>query len=231
MAAIEDAQERWGTIRARGRTRGIVALVVVLVVLVAIGVFAKSNAGLVVVALVVAVLIVSTIVVLVGRSKTGLTITPEWKPEVDRSVDDDFDDDDDRSEDRSAQVASDDDADRVVAADPVRRLDAQILGADLTKLGQVVSPKLAKSYAVGTLVLEGPEIVWEPGTASQAVGIESLATAPDQVCVVEAAPLWGSWALVRVATVAGDEWCMRVPGSVDLSPAFAELGLTFQRSS
>lgn len=232
VAGIEEAQERWGTIRTRGRTRGIVALVVVLVVLVAIGVFAKSNAGLVVVALIVVAVIIGTIIVLVGKSRTGLSITPEWKPEVDRDAEDDFDAaDDGGTADQPEQVASVDDADQEAVSDPVRRLDAQILGADLTKLGQVVSPKLAKSYAVGTLVLEGPEIVWEPGTASQAVGIENLSTAPDQVSVVEAAPLWGSWALVRVATVTGDEWCMRVPGSVDLSPAFAELGLTFQRSS
>ena len=31
---------------------------------------------------------------------------------------------------------------------------------------------------------------------------------------------------MRIATAEGAEWCMRIPGSVDLSPAFAELGLT-----
>lgn len=227
VAAIEEAQTRWGVIQARGRTRGIIALVVVVVVLVAIAVLAKSNAGIVVVGLVIVAVIVGTIVVVVGKSKTGLSITPEWKPEVERG-DDDFDDD--MAEGAGADEARGAEPDEAAAPDPVRRLDAQILGGDLTKLGQVVSPKLAKSYAVGTLVLEGPEIVWEPGAASRAMGIDDLKTAPDQVSVVEAAPLWGSWALVRVATAGGDEWCMRVPGSVDLSPAFAELGLTLHRS-
>ncbi len=113
----------------------------------------------------------------------------------------------------------------------MRRLDAQILGADLAKLGQVVTPKLAKSYAVGTLVLEGNAVVWEPGASSRAAGIESLTAAPNQVASIEAAPLWGSWGLVRLATAGGDEWCMRVPGSVDLSPAFADLGLSVRKAS
>lgn len=230
VAGIEDAQARWGVIQSRGRVKGIIALVIVVAIVVAIALLAKSNAGMVLIGVILAAIAVGAIVVAVGKNKTGLSITPEWKPETSRDTYDDFDEDRaDQAEtpdvDRAASVDADD------AADPVRRLDAQILGADLSKLGQVVSPKLAKSYAVGTLVLEGSDIVWEPGAASRAIGIENLSTAPQQVSVVEAAPLWGSWGLLRVATAGGDEWCMRVPGSVDLSPAFADLGLTLRRSS
>ena len=65
--------------------------------------------------------------------------------------------------------------------------------------------------------------------ASRGLGIEKLSIAPSQVSIVERAPLWGSWALVRIASADGGEWCLRVPGSVDLSPAFAELGLTVKQ--
>lgn len=231
MAGIQEAQNRWAEIQARGRVRGIVALVIAVVVVLAIALLAGSSAAPILIGVIVALVIIGAIVVSVGKRKTGLAITPEWKPEVSR--DDDYDDldadetviDEDDTSSAASNVASDTDT------EPVRRLDAQILGADLSKLGQVISPKLAKSYAVGTLVLEGSSIVWEPGAVSRAAGIENLSTAPDQVSVVEAAPLWGSWGLIRVATAGGDEWCLRVPGSVDLSPAFAELGLTVHKAA
>lgn len=229
MAGIEEAKDRWSAIHARGRTRGIIALVVAVVVLLAIAVLAGENASYVLAGIVVVLLAIGAIVVYVGRRKTGLSITPEWKPEAEADYDDlDLDDDADGAVDGEVADASADDS--PVTAEPVRRLDAQILGTDLLKLGQVISPKLEKSYAVGTLVLEGSDIVWEPGAVSRAAGIKELVTAPDQVSTVESTSLWGSWGLVRVATAAGDEWCMRVPGSVDLSPAFAELGLTLHRS-
>ncbi len=229
-------------IQTRGRVRGIVALVVAVVVVLAIAIFAKTNAAPVFIGVIAVLVIAGAIMIAIGKRKTGLSITPEWKPETTRDDDDDaYDDLDDPSDDIDAPetpAAADDGANTPTSADqdangaePVRRLDAQILGADLSKLGQVISPKLAKSYAVGTLVLEGPSIVWEPGAVSRAAGIDDLVTAPEQVSVVEAAPLWGSWALIRVATAGGDEWCLRVPGSVDLSPAFAELGLTVHKTT
>lgn len=236
MPGIKEAQARWEEIHARGRTRGIIALVVVVAVLLAIAFVAGSNASTVVLVVVGVAIVALVAVAVIGRRVTGLSITPEWKPEP---VADDLDDYDDDFDDEG--IDAPDDADDPVAAEadqddfddegaePVRRLDAQILGADLSKLGQVVSPKLAKSYAVGTLVLEDSAVVWKPGAVSRAAGIDELSTAPEQVSTVEAAPLWGSWALVRVATTEGDEWCMRVPGSVDLAPAFAELGLTLHR--
>ncbi len=215
------------------------ALVIAVLVILAIAVLAQAHAAIVAIIVVAVVVIAVAIVATIGKKQTGLSLTPEWKPEVDRDAFDEEDDEQARpadeaddaadnssggAEGQGAQAASqpDDQSD----AEPIRRMDAQILGGDLSKLGQVVSPKLAKSYAVGTLVLEGPDVVWVPGAASKAIGIEELSAAPDQVSAVEAAPLWGSWALIRVATAGGDEWCMRVPGSVDLSPAFAELGLT-----
>lgn len=242
MAGIQEAQARWAVIQTRGRVRGIVALVVAVVVVLAIAIFAKTNAAPVFIGVIAVLVIAGAIMIAIGKRKTGLSITPEWKPETTRDDDDDaYDDLDDPSDDIDAPetpAAADDGANTPTSADqdangaePVRRLDAQILGADLSKLGQVISPKLAKSYAVGTLVLEGPSIVWEPGAVSRAAGIDDLVTAPEQVSVVEAAPLWGSWALIRVATAGGDEWCLRVPGSVDLSPAFAELGLTVHKTT
>ncbi|HET8931711.1 MAG TPA: hypothetical protein VFN21_13705 [Acidimicrobiales bacterium] len=220
-------------IQSRGRVRGIIALIIVVVIVLAIAVLAGSNASYVMIGVIAALLLLGAIMVVVGKRRTGLSITPEWKPEP---VDDDYDDLDDADERDAAATADVDQPERADDADvtdgePIRRLDAQILGADLSKLGQVISPKLAKSYAVGTLVLEGSDIMWEPGAVSRAAGIEDLVTAPEQVSTVEAAPLWGSWGLVRVATTGGDEWCMRVPGSVDLSPAFAELGLTLHKTS
>jgi hypothetical protein len=234
VAGIEEAQARWAVIQSRGRVRGVIALVVAVVIVLAIAVFAKTNAAPVLIGVIAVVVIAGAILIAVGKRRTGLSITPEWKPETTRDDDDDYDDLDGPDagsdpDDVASDVAStDQDA---TEAEPVRRLDAQILGADLSKLGQVISPKLAKSYAVGTLVLEGPSIVWEPGATSRAAGIDDLVTAPEQVSVVEAAPLWGSWGLIRVATAGGDEWCLRVPGSVDLSPAFAELGLTVHKTT
>lgn len=236
MAGIQEAQARWGVIQSRGRVRGIIALIVVVVIVLAIALLAGSNASYVMIGVIAALLLLGAIMVVVGKRRTGLSITPEWKPEA---VDDDYDDLDDADDRDGAATAdagqtegADDATDADVhEGDPIRRLDAQILGADLSKLGQVISPKLAKSYAVGTLVLEGSDIVWEPGAVSRAAGIEDLVTAPEQVSSVEAAPLWGSWGLVRVATAGGDEWCMRVPGSVDLSQAFAEMGLTLHKTS
>lgn len=222
---IDEARQRWGVIQSRGRTRGVVALVVVIVVIALIAALAGSNASVVAIVIIAAVVVIAVIAGVVGKARTGLSITPEWKPEVDR---DDLDADDDV--DVAAAEATSEASDEESEVEPVRRLDAQILGSDLAKLGQVVSPKLAKSYSVGTLVLEDSMVAWEPGTVSRSAGIGVLSTAPAQVSVVETAPLWGSWALLRIATAEGDEWCMRVPGSVDLSPAFAEMGLTVRKT-
>lgn len=219
---IDEARQRWGVIQSRGRTRGVAALVVVIVVIALIAALAGSNASVVAIVIIAAVVVIGVIAGVVGKARTGLSITPEWKPEVDR---DDLDDTDEVGVEATSEAS-----DAESEAEPVRRLDAQILGSDLAKLGQVVSPKLAKSYSVGTLVLEDSMVAWEPGTVSRSAGIGVLSTAPAQVSVVETAPLWGSWALLRIATAEGDEWCMRVPGSVDLSPAFAEMGLTVRKT-
>lgn len=226
MAGVDDARARWGVIQSRGRVRGLIALAVALLIVVLISVLAGSNATSVAIVIVLALVVLGAIVGVVGKRKTGLGLTPEWKPEP---AEDDFDDD--GEDEDTGEVAEAEPARPETPSDtePVRRLDAQILGEDLAKLGQVVSPKLAKSYSVGTLVLEQSMVAWEPGTVSRAAGIETLTTAPAQVSAVETAPLWGSWALIRVATAEGEEWCMRVPGSVDLSPAFAEMGLTVRR--
>lgn len=220
VAGIQDAQDRWQTIRAKGRTRGLAALAVVVVVLLAIAVLAGGNAAPVILVVILAVVVIGGVALALGKKQTGLSITPEWKP-ADPDEDDD-EDDDDASPDREPVAAPSASGD----AEPVRRLDAQILGADLTKLGQVVGPKLAKSYAMGYLVLAGPEVEWEPSVASSGQGIEPLRVSPSEVASVERAALWGSWALMRIGVADGAEWCFRIPGSVDLAPAFAELGLT-----
>ena len=222
MAGIAEAQQRWQIIRSQGRTRGIIALVVAVVVVLGIALVAKSNAAIVLVIIMVAVVLLGAIAVVLGKKQTGLSITPEWKPKDERHFDDD-DDLDGTGESTSSAPATPEEP-----GEPIRRLDAQILGVDLTKLGQVVNPKLAKSYAMGYLELTSGKLVWEPSVATTAKGIEQLAAAPAEVASVESAPLWGSWAIVRVVKTDGSEWCMRVPGSVDLAPAFSELGLTLK---
>lgn len=227
---IDEARQRWQVIQSRGRIRGVVALVVAIVVAVLIAVLAGSNASVVAIVVILAVIVVAVILGMIGKSRTGLSLTPEWKPETPADDVDDLDEADDLDEvDRDGDGTVAETAVAVDASEPVRRLDAQILGEDLAKLGQVVSPKLAKSYAVGSLVLEDGNVVWEPGTTSRATGIGELEIAPAQVSVVETVPLWGAWALLRLATADGDEWCMRVPGSVDLTPAFADMGLTLRK--
>jgi hypothetical protein len=220
VAGIQEAQQRWQSIRSKGRTRGIAALVVVVVVLLAIAALAGGNAAPVVLVVLLVVVVIGAIALVLGKKQTGLSITPEWKPADthDDEVDEDLDEDDNEAPAVAPTTAED--------VEPVRRLDAQILGSDLTKLGQVVAPKLSKSYAMGYIVLSGPNVVWEPSVASAGQGIDALSVAPAEVASVERAPLWGSWALMRIATAEGAEWCMRIPGSVDLAPAFAELGLT-----
>lgn len=224
MAGIQEAQQRWQSIRAKGRTRGIGALVAVVVVLLAIAALAGGNAVPVILVVVLVVVVIGAAALVLGKKQTGLSITPEWKP-ADTHEDDDFDEDDNGNDPPAVVTPSADDV------EPIRRLDAQILGTDLTKLGQVVAPKLSKSYAMGYLVLTGPSVVWEPSVASAGQGIDQLSVAPAEVTSVERAPLWGSWALMRIATGEGAEWCLRIPGSVDLAPAFAELGLTVRNQS
>ena len=223
MAGIQEAQERWQTIRAKGRTRGIGALVAVVVVLLAIAALAGGNAAPVILVVVLVVVVIGAAALVLGKKQTGLSITPEWKP-ADAHDDDDYDDE--SGDDKPAVVTP-----PAEEAEPVRRLDAQILGTDLTKLGQVVAPKLSKSYAMRYLVLTGPNVVWEPSVASAGQGIDQLSVDPAEVSAVERAPLWGSWALMRIDAADGAEWCLRIPGSVDLSPAFAELGLTVRNQS
>lgn len=229
MNSIEDAQKRWQNIRAQGRKKGFAALVVIVVILLAIVVGSGTNAGIVVAVVVAAVVVVGALAIALGKKQTGLSITPEWKPKTERAWSDDEDDEDGVGKDSTtapepdgASALADDDA------EPIRRLDAQILGVDLTKLGQVVDPKLAKSYAMGYLDLAGGTVSWQPSVVTTSKGIDPLESAPAEVASVERTALWGSWALIRVVRTDGTEWCMRVPGSVDLAPAFGDLGLTLQ---
>ncbi len=223
MADIQDALDRWQAIRTKGRTSAVVGFVVVVVVVVAVFLFAGDNKLNVLLAVVAAVVAIVVVGMFLGGRKTGLTMTPEWLAREEEFEDEEFDDDE------SAEVEA---APVVVrsTAEPIRRLDAQILGGDLTKLGQVVSPKLAKSYAMGDLVLTDDAVAWRPGVAASGQGIEALQAMPAQVTAVERVPLWGSWALLRIEISDGNEWCMRVPNSVDLTSAFSELGLTLQSS-
>ena len=225
--SIEDAQERWQNIRVQGRKKGFLALAVIIVILLALGFAAKNNAGIVVAVVVAAVVVVGAVAIMLGKKQTGLSITPEWKPKTERAWEDD--DDDDAGNDSAAPPrpvgASAPEGDDV---EPIRRLDAQILGTDLSRLGQVVDPKLAKSYAMGYLDLADGTVSWQPSVVTTAKGIDPLESAPAEVASVERTSLWGSWALIRVVRTDGTEWCMRVPGSVDLAPAFGDLGLTLQ---
>lgn len=221
MNGIEEAQQRWAAIRNKARRNGLVAVVVVAAVVAAIIALAGNAALAVIAGLVVLIGVGVYVVGFMGERITGLTINPEWKPlppepDDDRAVADDEDPD----EDDAVHIDE----------EPVRRLDAQILGKDLTRLGQVVNPKLAKSYAMGDLDLTAGNVRWIPSVASARQGIEILTVEPAQVTSVERAVLWGSWALLRVATAEGAEWCMRIPNSVDLAPAFHDVGLTLQNT-
>lgn len=222
MNGIEDAQQRWQDIRSAGRKKGIAALVGVIILVFVIALVAQGNATLVLLVAIAVVVVLGAIALLLGKRQTGLSITPEWKPKDDRTFDDD-----DFSPD-SASPSIDATADSDEPTEPVRRLDAQILGTDLSKLGQVVNPKLNKTYAMGYLELLDGKLAWRPSVATTSQGIEALTAIPAEVTSVQRAPLWGSWALVRVLKTDGTEWCLRVPGSVDLSPAFGDLGLTLQ---
>lgn len=222
---IQEAQSRWHTIRNKARRNGVVGAVVAIAVLVAIIALAGSLALAIIAGIVAVVGVGLYVVAIMGKRVTGLSINPEWKP---LNTGDDFEDidGDDSSDASDAPAVSEPSYDD----EPIRRLDAQILGEDLTKLGQVVSPKLSKSYALGDLELKDGVVRWVPSVASARQGIELLEVEPTQVTSVERAPLWGSWALLRIATAEGAEWCMRIPNSVDLSPAFHEVGLTLQSS-
>ena len=208
------------------------ALAVIVVILLAVVVAAKNNAGIVVAVVVAAVVVVGALGIVLGKKQTGLSITPEWKPKTERSWSDDEDAEGDEGDDgKDSTAASQTDGVSALAdddAEPIRRLDAQILGMDLTKLGQVVDPKLAKSYAMGYLDLADGTVSWQPSVVTMSKGIDPLEAAPAEVASVERTALWGSWALIRVVRTDGAEWCMRVPGSVDLAPAFGDLGLTLQ---
>ena len=80
MAGIQEAQQRWQSIRAKGRTKGIGALAVVVVVLLAIAALAGGNAAPVIIVVVLVVVVVGAIALVLGKKQTGLSITPEWKP-------------------------------------------------------------------------------------------------------------------------------------------------------
>lgn len=222
MNGIEDAQQRWQDIRSAGRKKGIAALVGIIILVFIIALVAKGNATLVLLVAIAIVVVLGAIALLLGKRQTGLSITPEWKPKDDRTFDDDGFSPDPASPPIDPKVDADE------PTEPVRRLDAQILGTDLSKLGQVVNPKLNKTYAMGYLELLEGKLAWQPSVATTSQGIETLTAAPTEVASVQRAPLWGSWALVRVLKTDGTEWCLRVPGSVDLAPAFGELGLTLQ---
>jgi len=220
VTGIDEAQARWQQVRAKGRTRLIIVLVVAIVVLAAIAIIAQGSAGIVV-GVVIGVLVVAAVVYLmVSKQKTGLSLTPEWAPK-DRGRDEDDDDE-------ASGMAPAAPAEPAEPVEPIRKVDAQILGVDLVGLGQQIGPKLQSSYALGDLHVEGGKVSWVPSTISGGQGAQPLELAPGEVATIERVPLWGSWALLRLERSDATEWCFRIPSSVDLSPALSELGLSLR---
>lgn len=196
-------------------------MVVVVAVLLAVAFAAGGNAGIAVGVLAGVALVAFLVVMLVSQKRTGLSITPEWAPkESPVSGDDDDDDDDDDSS--PAPVAAE-------PAEPVRALDGQMLGSALAALGQIVDDKLAKSYALGTLSFGSDAVVWTPTTVSAGHGAAELSAGPASIAAIERAPLWGSWALLRIELAVGGAWVFRIPSSVDLAPVLSEIGVTFRQ--
>jgi len=221
VTGIDEAQARWQQVRAKGRTRLIIVLVVAIVILAAIAIIAQGSAGIVVGVVIGVLVVAAAVYLMVSKQKTGLSLTPEWAPK-DRGRDED-DDDDEAS--GAAPAAPAEPAEPV---EPIRKVDAQILGVDLAGLGQQIGPKLQSSYALGDLHIEGGKVSWVPSSISGGQGAQPLEAAPGEVATIERVPLWGSWALLRVERSDASEWCFRIPSSVDLSPALSELGLTLR---
>ncbi len=222
MTSIGEAQAQWQAIRSKGRVRGIVALVLAVVVLLGIALAAGGNAGIVVGVLVALVVVVLVVGMVLSQRKTGLSITPEWAPKEGPATRFDDGDEDDGEAPSSAPAAAE-------PAEPVRSFDGQMLGSALADLGQQVAPKLAKSYALGTISIQNAMVSWTPSTVSTGQGVQPLSAPAGAVAVVERAPLWGSWALLRIELTDGPAWAFRVPSSVDLGPALAEVGISYRQ--
>jgi flagellar basal body-associated protein FliL len=220
VTGIDEAQARWQQVRAKGRTRLIIVLVVAIVVLAVIAIVAKGSAGIVVGVVIGVLVVAAAIYLMVSKQKTGLSLTPEWAPK-DRGRDDDDEDD-------LSGAAPTPTAEPAEPVEPIRKVDAQILGVDLAGLGQQIGPKLQSSYALGDLHVEGGKVSWVPSSISGGQGAQPLEAAPGEVAAIERVPLWGSWALLRLERSDASEWCFRIPSSVDLSPALSELGLTLR---
>lgn len=220
MNGIQHALERWKAIKTKSQINGVIVGIVVLVIIGALVLFTKQDAIYIVGGIVIVLGVLAAVMSMIGKRKTGLQMNPEWKPlEID-------DDSDEFGEEATEEPTGDTAADYDGQDEPIRRLDAQILGDDLTKLGQIVTPRMSRTYAMGWLVLQDEMVRWEPSSLTASQGIEVLESEPAEVISVERAPLWGSWSLVRIARSDGSEWCMRVPNSADLRPAFRELGLS-----
>lgn len=230
MTSIQEAQGQWQVIRSRGRIKGLIALLVVVVVLLVVAIAAGGSAGIAVGVIAAVALVVFAVTLFVGQRRTGVSITPEWAPK--ESPTSSYDDEDDEDEDDDGDVPAAAGSGAPVdteRSEPVRAVDGQMLGSELEALGQTVTPKLAKSYALGTIALGEGAVTWTPSSVSAGQGITALSAAAASIAAVERAPLWGSWALLRVELRVGGAWVFRIPSSVDLAPALTELGITFRQ--
>lgn len=157
---------------------------------------------------VVAGVVIAAVVAVVGgtfwlwQRHTGTTLTPDWAPER-HSADD--------AEAAEAVAAGAATTPVVPAGPPPDHFDAQILGADLARLGQTVPDGIRRSYATGNLVVADGELRWEPAPITAKRGVGSFAIPREQVDRVDVSALWGSWSLVSLARTDGTTVAMRVP--------------------
>lgn len=203
MAEQVDARAEWLALRRKGQVRVAAAVVVASLVVFAIGFLAGAAAPAVAGVVLAAVIAVGAGSFWLWQRHTGTTIAPDWAPE--RSSRHELDDDDLAGAD--AAVAKE----PVPAGPPPDHFDAQILGADLARLGQRVPDGVRRSYATGNLVVAAGELRWDPAPITAKRGVIPFVIRREQVDSIDVSALWGSWSLVSLARTDGTTVCLRVP--------------------
>jgi hypothetical protein len=204
MAEHVDARAEWLALRRKGQVRLTVVAVVALLAVFAIGFLAGADAPVVAGVVLAAVAAVGGGTFWLWQRRTGTSLAPDWAPERPRHGGEDDDETVADAEEQAPRAA-------VPAGPPPDHFDAQILGADLARLGQPVPDAVRRSYATGNLVVAGGELRWEPAPITAKRGVAAFAIPREQVDSVDVSALWGSWSLVSLGRTDGTTVSMRVP--------------------